>query len=119
MRTWNPIWLDVVRAIDREYVNNIRSMIIAAINWVERNPTAYPTWRENPFVDVRQRWDHMFEPTNDHAEQWFAVITAACHNDYPSVLMMNLALAAGMKVRKEGWNTFDADMLAPDTPHGR
>ena len=102
MREWNPNWRDVVP----NYIP-MRRMILASINWIEQWPAAYPQWLENDGC-CSDHWPEIYQPTNDHARQWF---TAIAGRDRPSPLMMGYAIRCGETLSRLGWDRFNNTML--------
>ena len=136
-RIWNSDWIDPIEDgdpsdRDRErYVDCIRRMILASVNWIENNPGIMPTWEEmridleemgipdNAQVVIVAPWDEIIRPLSNATSEWFKVIVAACVKGRgkrwePSYRMILPALASGMLVKLNGWDAFNRVMLSGD-----
>lgn len=127
---WNPLWSDVVDDINPVYLDRVRRMVMASINWLDEHPDAKPEWRELSkeqlarsagvpegtdlsTIAIVGAWEDFYEPKNSYARHWFRAISDACGKGdaSPSVLMMGKAIACGMLFKKNGWDEFNTFML--------
>lgn len=132
-RSWNHHWTDMSE-LDPSYVEVIRRMIIASINWVEvHGGTDDLQWQERDMQAIMQAlglpdtveveqiafvgpWTDFFRPSNHTTQEWFDVMVAACGQspeDTPSIQMMKHAMFAGMYVGLNGWDAFNLLMCEP------
>lgn len=136
---WNPLWPDPEDNDNAEYLDSIKRMIVASINWMEANPDRDPQWREPDKRALARKagvpddmpidkiafvgnWEDFFVPRDTAARYWFQAIEAACmakggKENAPSALMFGKAVACGILFRREGWEHFNRFML--ETPDGR
>jgi hypothetical protein len=124
---WNPLWTDVIDAINPAYVASVRRMVMASINWLADHPQAVLEWREanqqalameaglpeGASVVVIAPWEEIFKPKNADAQDWFSVMSDACGEGdaTPTSFMMGKAMACGMLFKRDGWESFNQFML--------
>lgn len=122
MREWDLTWRDVVDPISQDYVNSMRRMVMASINWIENHPDALPEWREEESTTIMfsTDWENAYEASNEDAAKWFRAITSASTTGRPSSIMMGKAIAGALLLKQIGWQRFDqfmreGDFLFPPT----
>lgn len=130
---WNPLWREPEGPENPAYVDTIRRMMMASINWFVDHPGKLPTWRE---MDQRKlarasgiadevplekiafigNWEDFYVATNEPAKVWFKAIVDACGSEEnaPSTHMFSKAVAAGQGFVQLGWDGFNAFMLQRD-----
>jgi hypothetical protein len=120
--------------LDPSYVEVIRRMIMASINWIEvHGGTDDLQWQERDIQSIIQAlglpdtmeadqiafigpWNDFFRPSNQTTQAWFDVMVNACGPgpEYaPSIQMMKHAMFAGMYVGMNGWDAFNLLMSEP------
>jgi hypothetical protein len=138
---WNPLWRDPEQDANAEYLDSIKRMIVASVNWMAANPDRDPQWREidkrtlarragvpddRPIEDIAiiRAWEDVFVPRDTAARYWFQAIADACEakggkRNAPSAWMFGKAVACGILFRREGWEGFNRFMLEAGggTPH--
>lgn len=108
------------------YETSCRRMVLAAADWLERNPRVFLDWRErrpkiagvpSDQVFIAAAWEDVIRPQNQRTRELLDLMHRACCGDQgdragPSYAMMAKALEHARYIKANGWDAYVAMMAA-------